>query len=96
MVLFLIFIIFIRKDLIMPRINDIHSIIVPAQSPNLTAHTYTEVFGGSAGCTIVINDVTVNVGASSSLAIWVRSVSGGTGCYLLGEIKNVLLGSYNL
>jgi hypothetical protein len=80
----------------MPRINDIHSIIVPAQSPNLTAHTYTEIYGGSAGCVIVINGVTVNVGAQSNLGLSVRTVSGGTGCYLLGENKDVYLGSPNL
>ena len=80
----------------MPRINDIHSIIVPAQSPVLSAHTYTEVYGGSAGCTIVINGVTVSVGAQSNIGIAVRSVSGGTGCYLLGENQNVYLGSTQL
>ena len=80
----------------MPRINDIHSVIVPAQSPNLTAHTYTEVYGGSAGCAIVINGVTVNVGAQSNIGIAVMRVSGGTGCYLLGENKDVYLGSTQL
>jgi hypothetical protein len=80
----------------MPRINDIHSIIVPAQSPILSAHTYTEVYGGSAGCSIVINGVTVSMGAQSTIGIAVRSVSGGTGCYLLGENKDVYLGSPNL
>jgi hypothetical protein len=39
----------------MPRISDIHSIIVPAENPNMSAHTYTEIYGGSAGCNIVIN-----------------------------------------
>jgi hypothetical protein len=80
----------------MPRIDDIHSIIVPAQSPNLTAHTYSEIFGGSVGCTIVVNGVTVNVAPSSNIPIWVRTVSGGTGCYLLGENKDVYLGSPNV
>lgn len=80
----------------MPRIDDIHSIIVPAQTPNLTAHTYSEVYGGSSGCTIVINGVTINVASSSNIPIWVRTVSGGTGCYLLGENKDVYLGSPNV
>jgi hypothetical protein len=31
----------------MPRISDIHSIIVPAENPNMSAHTYTEIYGGS-------------------------------------------------
>jgi len=80
----------------MPRINDIHSIIVPAQSAILSAHTYTEVYGGSAGCVIAINGVTVNIGATSNLGIAVRTVSGGTGCYLLGENNDVYLGSTQL
>ncbi len=80
----------------MPRINDIHSIIVPAENANLTAHTYTEVYGGADGCTIVINGVSVNVGPQSNIGIAVRTVSSGTGCYLLGENKDVYLGSTNL
>jgi len=79
----------------MPRINDIHSIIVAAQNANLTAHTYTEVYGGTGGCTIVINGVTVNVADSSTIGIGIKSVSGGTGCYLLGENVDVYLGSPN-
>ena len=77
----------------MANISDVHSIIVPALSANITAHTYTEVFGGSAGCTININGQIVSVGPSSNLLIWVRSVSGGTGCFLLGENKDVYQGS---
>ena len=80
----------------MPRINDIHSIIIPAQSANLTAHTYTEIYGGTSGCAIVVNGVTVQVAGSSNIPIWVRSISGGTGCYLLGEDINVFTGSPNL
>lgn len=81
----------------MAKINDIHSIIVPAQSPNFTAHTYTEIYGGTAGCTIVVNGVSVAIASSSNIALWVRSISGGTGtgCWLLGENKDVLLGSPN-
>lgn len=77
----------------MAKINDIHSIIVPADSPVLSAHTYSEIYGGSAGCTIVVNGVSVSVGLGSSIPIWVRTVSGGTGCYLLGENKDVISGS---
>jgi hypothetical protein len=80
----------------MSRINDVHSIIVPAQSPNMTAHTYTEIYGGTAGCTIVVNGVTIDVANSSNIAINVRTVSGGTGCWLLGENKDVYLGSTTL
>lgn len=77
----------------MAKISDIHSIIVPAQNANLTAHTYTEIYGGTAGCTIIVNGTTLAMGGSSSIAIWVRSVSGGTGCYLMGENQNVIQGS---
>jgi len=80
----------------MAKINDIHSIIVPASSPNLTAHTYTEIYGGSAGCTITLNGVGVSIGASSSIYVWVRTISGGDGCFLLGENKDVFQGSNNL
>ena len=80
----------------MPRISDIHSIIVAAQNANLTAHTYTEIYGGTGGCTININGVIINVADSSNIPVWVRSVSGGTGCWLLGENKDVFTGSPNL
>lgn len=77
----------------MAKINDIHSIIVPATAPVFSAHTYSEIYGGSAGCTVVLNGVNVNIGPSSNLSIWVRTISGGTGCFLLGENNNVLQGS---
>ena len=63
----------------MANISDIHSVIVSANTPNLTAHTYNEIFGGSAGCTMTLNGTVVNVGATSNLKVWVRTISGGTG-----------------
>jgi hypothetical protein len=80
----------------MAKINDIHSVVVPAQSPNLTAHTYSEVYGGTSGCVININGVVIDVANSSNLSIWVKSVSGGTGCWLFGEFKDVTQGSPNV
>lgn len=77
----------------MAKVNEVHSVVTPAETPNMTAHTYTEVYGGSAGCSIVINGVSINMGGSSSIFINVNTVSGGTGCYLLGVNKDVLLGS---
>jgi hypothetical protein len=77
----------------MAKINDIHSIIVPAQSPNFSAHTYSEIYGGKGGCSIVLNGVAMQIADSSNISIWVKSISGGTGCYLLGENNNVLTGS---
>ncbi len=79
----------------MAKINDIHSIIVPAQSPNFSAHTYSEIYGGTGGCSIVLNGVPMQIADSSNISIWIKSVSGGTGCYLLGENNNVLTGSPN-
>jgi hypothetical protein len=80
----------------MPRITDVHSIIVSATTANISAHTYSEIYGGDGGCTITVNGVVLNVAASSNIPVWVRSVSGGAGCYLLGEMKDVYYGSPNV
>ena len=77
----------------MARLNDLHSVIVSADSPNLTENTYTEVFGGTPGCTIVLNGTLVQIAATSNIAMLINTVSGGTGCYLLGSNKNVYDGS---
>jgi hypothetical protein len=77
----------------MANINDIHSIIVPANAPNFSAHTYTEIYGGTTGCTMTLNGVSVTMAAQSNIKIWVRTLSGGAGCYLLGENQNVFQGS---
>ena len=94
--LFLFLSIFIRKEFTMARNNDIYSIIVPAASANLTAHTYTEVYGGETGCDIVLNGVSVAIGAASSIGLYIRTVSGGSGCFLLGDPIDVYTGSPNL
>lgn len=80
----------------MAKINDIHSIIVSASAPVFSAHTYTEVYGGTAGCTAVINGTSVTVAPSSNISIWVRTITGGAGCFLLGEENNVFQGSTRL
>jgi hypothetical protein len=80
----------------MGNINDINTIIVSATSANLSAHTYTEIYGGSAGCTAIINGVSVSVNAGSNLYVVINSISGGSGCYLLGEKINVFQGSTGL
>lgn len=77
----------------MAKITDIHSIVVLAQSADTSIHTYTEIYGGSAGCSININGNVISMGASSSIAVWVKSVSGGTGCFLMGEKKDVFQGT---
>jgi hypothetical protein len=80
----------------MANMGEIYSVIVAAQNANTTAHTYSEVYGGSVGCSIAINSVVISVGAASNFNVLVNTVSGGTGCYLLGENKNVYTGSPNL
>ncbi len=80
----------------MARNNDIYSIIVAAADANFTAHTYTEIYGGDAGCNIVVNGVSVDVGGASSISLHIRSVSGGSGCYLLGDPIDVYTGSPNV
>lgn len=80
----------------MAKINEVHSVIVPAGSADLTNHVYSEVYGGSTGCTITLNGTSVSMGSSSSIFINVKSVSGGSGCYLLGVKKDVSNGSPTL
>lgn len=80
----------------MPRITDVHSVIVSATTANLSAHTYNEVYGGTGGCVIIVNGVSINVAESSNIPVWIRTVSGGAGCYLLGEYKDVYYGSPNV
>jgi len=74
----------------MAKIYDVHSVIVTPANANLTGHSYTEIYGG---CTINVNGTTVIMGSSSSIFIGINSVSGGTGCYLLGSHKEVFNGS---
>jgi hypothetical protein len=57
----------------------------------MSAHTYTEIYGGSAGCNIVINGVTVSIG-QSNVAVWVRSVRVELDV-TLGENKDVFNGT---
>ena len=76
--------------------SNIHDVIVSAQTANLTAHTYTEIYGGSAGCNITVNGVNISVASSTNLNIWIKTVSGGSGCWLLGTNQNVYQGSTNL
>jgi hypothetical protein len=77
----------------MPLMNDIHSLIVPVDSANFTAHSYTEIYCG-VSTTVVINGVTVNMAPASSIKIKINSISGGTGaCYLLGETIDNRTGS---
>jgi hypothetical protein len=80
----------------MANFSNIHDVIVSAQTANLTAHTYTEIYGGTGGCSITVNGVNILVASSTNLNIWVKTVSGGSGCWLLGTNQNVYQGSTNL
>jgi hypothetical protein len=96
-VLFLFSIIFISKEKIMAKINEVHSIIIKAENANLSTHTFTEVYGGPTGCTMTLNGVSnIQMGGSSSIYVLVNSISGGVGCYLLGNDANVAQGSPNV
>jgi hypothetical protein len=77
----------------MAKINEVHSVFVPADQPNLTAHTYTEIYGGPTGCTMTVNGKVLNMGGSSSVFLNVGSISGGVGCFLFGVEKDVVNGS---
>jgi hypothetical protein len=79
----------------MPLLNDIHSILVSASSANFSAHSYTEVYAGSAASP-TINGVAVTMGAGSSIKVKVRSISATAGVYLLGETIDNFSGSATL
>lgn len=74
---------------------NIFSKIVPAEAPNFSAHTYTQIYGGSLGCSPTINQIPINIGPSSSINIAIRTISNGSGCFLLGHNIDVYTGSIN-
>ena len=77
----------------MPKINDIHSYTVPAETADLTGYTYTEIIGGLNGCQMYVNGVFLDVSPQSNIHIMINSLSANTGCWVAGEKKNVYLGS---
>lgn len=77
----------------MTNIYSLPSIIVQAQTPNLSAHSYTQIYGGSAGCSMTLNGVNITIGAGNNLNVSIRTISGGAGCFLLGQNKDVTQGS---
>ena len=80
----------------MPKFNSVYTEIVPADSPIFSAHTYSEVYGGGSGCSAIINGTSITVAAGSSLEVLVRTISGGTGCFLLGDKNDVYQGTVGL
>lgn len=82
----------------MPILNDVHSIVFPATSAataSFSAYTFTEIYAGAAA-TPVINGVSVTMAAGSSIKLVIKSVTNGTGCFLLGEKVNTLAQDPNI
>lgn len=73
----------------MPLLNDIHSIIVSANSAVLSAYSFTEIYAGTAA-TPIINGQSVVMAAGSSIKIKINSISNAVGCSLLGERINTV------
>jgi hypothetical protein len=77
----------------MANLNRVFSIIVPAETPVLSGHTYTQIYGGKLGCTPTVNGIVLNIGPSSTIDLSIRTISNGGGCYLLGHNHDVYSGS---
>lgn len=78
-------------------VREVFSVIIPAELGDTFKHVYSEIYGGTGGCTINVNNLTINVGETSNIPLLVRNVSGGTGCYLLGDNRDYYsdyLGNY--
>jgi hypothetical protein len=75
--------------------SSIPSLIVSGTSANFSAHTYTEIYA-TASATPVINGLTVPMASGSSLRLFIRTLSNGANCVLLGDYKDVFLGSGNV
>ena len=77
----------------MSKYNEVHTVCHTVADANLTAYTYTEIYGGPSGCTITVNGYDIDMGGGSSIFLAVNTVSNGVGCYLLGVKKDVVNGS---
>jgi len=77
----------------MSKINEVHTVCHAVADANLTAYTYTEIYGGPTGCTITVNGYDIDMGGSSSIFVAINTVSNGAGCYVLGVKKDVVNGS---
>ena len=77
----------------MPRINDIHSFIVPAETADLTNYVFTEIIGGINGCQMYVNGVFYDVSPQTNVNVRINSLSANTGCWVGGEKKNVFTGN---
>lgn len=52
-------------------------VIAPAESPQLSAHTYTGIYGGSAGCNITIGNKKILIPAGKTIHTPISTISGG-------------------
>jgi hypothetical protein len=94
-VLFLFCIDIYNKNIHMPLLNDIHSIIVAAANANFTAHSYTEIYANVAASPTV-NGVAIALAAGQSIKIKVKSISATANVFLLGETIDNFSGSDRL
>lgn len=69
--------------------NKPNSFLVPAQYGNIYNLYYNRVSGGNIGCNITINGINVNMARNSSIDITIKTISGGDGCYLSGDLPDV-------
>jgi hypothetical protein len=65
-----------------------YDVIAPAESPQLSAHTYTGIYGGSSGCNISIDNKEIVIPAGKTIYTPISRISGGSGCYLLGTVMD--------
>lgn len=74
------------------------TVIHKSTEANLTAYTYDQVVVGGSGSTdpCVINGTLMNLTPCCVFNIRVISISGGTDIYLIGNHKDVFVGSTSL
>ena len=68
-------------------------IVDKAETPNFDLNKYGAIYGGSAGCSVTLNKTDLEIAPGSIVVLNVKTISGGSGCYLLGVRLDVVLGS---
>jgi hypothetical protein len=71
-------------------------IVDAADSPDLILNRYGAIYGGAAGCSVTLNGTYLDIAPASIVVLRVKTISGGSGCYLLGVRSDVVLGSTSL
>lgn len=72
-----------------------YGIIHEAAAADLTNFAYFRVFAG-ANATPTINGTVVTMAASSTIDVYIRSISATANVYVIGEPKNAVEGSPTL